>query len=393
MKGQCTGGGLALGYKIAPDKSFMVDQEQAKVVQTIFDMFIKGTSNADICQYLNNLGLRTSRGNVFSNSSITRIIKNEKYIGIYHCGDIHLEDAVPKIIEKEVFYLAQQELARRTTHRRTSALKAEYLLSGKLFCGHCKKPMIGVSGTGKSGKKFYYYYCGTARKTKRCDKKQVPKDWLETLVVQETLKHILQPEVIKYIAQRCYKLQLADKKETEDWIFLARKISDNKKAIAHIVRAVEAGAASETLLNRLRELEFEQVQLQKELKILESYNSLLTPEQIEFMLSQYADLGADSDEYKAQIINTFVSEVYLYDDKALLYYNIRKEETKLSGSALALIEKTPLNGGLGSTAKGAVFDYYNNASINIKQEPPQTPCFRGFLFYIPTLYILPDRSF
>ena len=46
----------------------------------------------------------------------------------------------------------------------------EYLLTTKLFCGHCKEMMVGYGGTGKSGKQYHYYMCKKARK-KKCDKK------------------------------------------------------------------------------------------------------------------------------------------------------------------------------------------------------------------------------
>ncbi len=32
--------------------------------------------------------------------------------------------------------------------------KVDYLLTTKLFCGHCKEMMTGFSGTGKMGKVY-----------------------------------------------------------------------------------------------------------------------------------------------------------------------------------------------------------------------------------------------
>lgn len=49
--------------------------------------------------------------------------------------------------------------------------------------------MQGVSGTGKSGNKWYYYYCGNTR-----GKKQVSRDRLERAVVDFTVRYILQEE-------------------------------------------------------------------------------------------------------------------------------------------------------------------------------------------------------
>ena len=89
--------------------------------------------------------------------------KNSKYIGEYH--DIVVEGGMPAIISKDTFNLAQAEMERRRTRKAPKSPKAEYLLAGRLFCGHCKGPMQGVSG--KSG--------NTRGKNKTCDKKQVSR--------------------------------------------------------------------------------------------------------------------------------------------------------------------------------------------------------------------------
>ena len=44
-----------------------------------------------------------------------------------------------------------------------------YALTGKLFCGKCKTPMIGTSGTSKAGARYYYYRCKKCRRNVRKD--------------------------------------------------------------------------------------------------------------------------------------------------------------------------------------------------------------------------------
>ncbi len=337
LKAQSLGGNLALGYKVGPDKSFQIDEKSAEAVRMIFDMYVQQKPNAEICERLNNMGIKTSYGHPFSKSSIPRIVQNEKYIGVYKCGDIRLENAVPPIISKEVFLMAQKETARRRTSKQAARPKAEYLLSGKLFCGHCKRKMVGVSGTGRQGGKFYYYHCPGARK-KTCDKKHVSRDWLEDLVVSETLEHILQPDVIKYIANACYKIQLNDKSGDEEIEFFRRRIAENQKALTNTLRAIESGVDTMSLPIRLRELEMEQIQLKDELKSAEARKVILTPEHIEFMLMQYAEKGEDEHAYKKEIIECFVSEVYLYDDRLVIYYNINKNHPDFAQSDLSLLE-------------------------------------------------------
>ena len=338
LKGKATGGNIALGYKIAPDKSFVIDEKEAEAVKIIFDMFVNQKTNAEICAHLNSVGIKTSRGQAFTKSSIPRIIKNEKYIGVYKCCDIRLENGVPAIISKEIFLAAQSEIARRRTSKQAYLPRADYLLSGKLFCGHCKKKMTGVSGTGKLGSKFFYYYCPEARQKKGCGKKQVPKDWLEDLVVTETLAHILQPDAINYISNKCYEIQLNDKSLNDGVEFFQARLADNQKAIAGTLKAIESGIVTETLPVRLRELEIERRQLNDELKNAEARRIILTPAHIEFMLLQYAKPCNDEYARKKEIIESFVSEVYLYDDKLLIYYNINKNQTALTQSDLALVE-------------------------------------------------------
>ena len=157
-----TGGNLALGFK-TEDKRIVIDPLTAPIVVKIFEMYVTGSTMADIIRYLNANQIKTSYGNEFNKNSINRIIKNRKYIGEYRYQDIVIEGGVPAIISRETFCLAQAEMERRRTRKRPKSSKAEYLLAGRLFCGHCKTPMQGVSGTGKTGNKWYYYYCANNR--------------------------------------------------------------------------------------------------------------------------------------------------------------------------------------------------------------------------------------
>ncbi len=103
LKAQSLCGNLALGYKVGPDKSYQIDEKNAEAVRMIFDMYVQQKSNAEICERLNNMGVKTSYGHPFNKSSIPRIVQNEKYMGVYKCGDIQLEDAVPSIHIKRGF--------------------------------------------------------------------------------------------------------------------------------------------------------------------------------------------------------------------------------------------------------------------------------------------------
>lgn len=327
LKCHSTGAGRCLGYKTAEDKSLVIEPEGAKAVQTIFDMYIAGKSNAEICDYLNGQGFRTAQGKLFNKNSVRHIISNKRYIGVYTYDDIVIEDGIPPIVSKDVFQLAQKEVERRKKSKRPKAPKAEYLLSGKAFCGHCKKPLVGVSGTGKTGNKWYYYYCQESRAKKGCTKKPVKRDWLEDLVVKATIEEVLQQDVIDHIAQKCYEIQLEYRRENNDVLFYELKLSEVRKAIKNTMTAIESGVVTKRLPARLQELEDEEEQLEAELEFAKACDFILPPDQIEFLLWQFVEPLDDEswDDYKRRIIKCFVDAVYLYDGKLLIYYNVSRD--------------------------------------------------------------------
>lgn len=354
LKCQSTGSGRPLGYRVDEQKRFQIDPESAQTVQTIFEQYIKGESNAAICELLNSRGLRTAQGKPFNKNSINRIIKNRKYIGEYRYHDIVVEGGMPAIIPKDTFNLAQAEMERRRTRKAPKSPKAEYLLAGRLFCGHCKGPMQGVSGTGKSGNKWYYYYCGNTRgKNKTCDKKQVSRDRLERAVVDFTVRYILQEEVLEELARKVHAAQERQNDTASEIAFYEKKLADNKKSIANVLRAIESGAATQTLPARLQELENEQAVILGEISFLKGKRLAFTEDQILFALMKHLEPypGESEQDYRRRIISDFVSEVYLYDDRLLIYFNISSEDGKLKSADLSNIEDGEFDEGLVSSTK------------------------------------------
>lgn len=341
LKCHSTGAGRCLGYRTAEDKSLVIEPEGAKAVQTVFDMYIKGKSHADICRYLNDCGFRTAQGKLFNKNSVAHIIRNKRYIGVYTYDDITIEDGIPAIISKDTFHLAQLEAARRKTAKRPKEPKAEYLLSGKAFCGHCQKPLVGVSGTGKSGNKWYYYYCQESRAKRGCTKKPVKRDWLEREVVKRTVAEVLQPEVIQRIAKKCYDLQMEYRQDNSDVLFYELKLKDVRKAIKNTMHAIESGVKTKTLPARLQELENEEEALEAELAIAKASDFVITADQIEFLLTQFAESWEceSEEEYHRRIIKCFVHKVFLFDDKLLIYYNVSRDGKTREQSEAELLEE------------------------------------------------------
>ena len=135
-------------------------------------------------------------------------------------------------------------------------VNGDYLLTGKLFCGHCKSPMTGVSGTGRSGNLHYYYVCQKRRTEKTCDKKNVRRDEIELQVAQAIKDYALKDDVIEWIADSTVAYN--ERKEAESKVgILEDQLAGTEHGIKNIMSAIEQGIITETTKSRLVELESE----------------------------------------------------------------------------------------------------------------------------------------
>ena len=87
-----------------------------------------------------------------------------------------------------LFNKVQEKLAKNKKAPARHKAEESYLLTTKLYCGKCGALMFGESGVSHTGRMYTYYKCAAAKKKKTCDKKAVRKQWLEDLVVNETMK-------------------------------------------------------------------------------------------------------------------------------------------------------------------------------------------------------------
>lgn len=313
-----TGSNPGLGYKVDKDRKFYVDKDEAKIVVEIFQRYARGETKKEIVDDLKRRQIKTSKGNYFAPNSLNRILRNKRYIGIYIYKDKEIKDGMPRILDDGLFYRVQERLDKNMYTKSQSKAKEEYLLTTKLFCGHCKEMVTGYSGTSKTGRSYHYYICKNYRK-KICDKKLVEKNYLENLVVEYCLK-LLDKESIKYlakmIAEEC-------KKTAESYIIknLKKKLNETETAIANLFKALEYGTASELVLARLEERQRDKANLEKELAIENTKNIVLTEDEITTFLTYISSKPITDNKQKKALINIFVHSVYLYDNHFNLILN------------------------------------------------------------------------
>ena len=78
----------------------MIDPLTAPIVVNIFEMYVTGSTMADIIRYLNANQIKTSYGNEFNKNSINRILRNKRYIGVYTYRDKEIPDGLPASLMK-----------------------------------------------------------------------------------------------------------------------------------------------------------------------------------------------------------------------------------------------------------------------------------------------------
>ena len=333
-----TGGYLALGYKIGPDKSFLIDEKQAPIVKKIFEMYDGGSTVTEICRELNSIGVKTARGAQFNKNSLRTVLKNEKYIGVYDAQGVRVEGGVPPIVDKGLFARVQDRIAE--THKAPARKKAkvDYYLSGKLYCGSCGAGMAGEYGTGKHGERHYYYICTNKKRLKTCDRKAVRKDWIEGLVVGATEKYILHPEKLDAIAKRCVEIQARDTSQNDELRYLQKQLSDTKTHIKNLMAAIEEGVVTKTTKKRLSDLEAAQEKIEYDIEECSTKQPKLSEAGIRYLLSQFQrETNEPLEEYKENLIDCFVNSVRLFDDHIAVFYNLTNEKNELESSFLEFL--------------------------------------------------------
>ena len=336
-----TGGNVALGFCVDGEKRFQIDPDTAPVVRKIFEMYASGYTMADIIRYLNTNHIKTSYGNEFNKNSINRILRNKRYIGVYTYRGTEVPEGLPRIVSDDLFYEVQDMMSKKKKAPARAKAFEGYILSTKLFCGHCKAAMTGISGTSKTGAKYHYYQCVTNRRDKSCPKKMVRKDFIEDLVVTETRK-LLTKENIDRIAKEVVRL-CEQEKDTDNLKRLRKLLKENEQATENLFKALESGQIVDVIAERISQKKQEHNELERLILEETSAHPLPTVNEVRFFLNQFRKGDVNDTKYRQALIDTFVNKIYLYDDKMTVLYNTQDSHSdvtidNLSLSRVALVE-------------------------------------------------------
>ena len=295
---QHCGGVPPLGYKLNHDGKLIIEEEEAKIVKLIFDLYEVNYSYTKMAKVLNDRGYTSKNGKPFTKNSFFSILTQEKYIGTYiwnkareknNSGrrnshkhkptekQIILYDAIPAIISKEQFDKVQAMIATRKNGTASSKCRYFYLLAGidKLKCAECGANLVG-NIQRSHGKKYIQYVCPNSRGG-TCTVRGIRADHLNKFVVNAVVKDIYEREDLANIFN-----SIDDKEEITR---LKNKLFGLEKASKNILQALRQCASSE-LTDELR-------QISEEKKIVKNEIDKLSEEQIKMTAKNRKEICKD----------------------------------------------------------------------------------------------------
>ena len=186
-EGKWATGRLPFGYRRNEEKQVVPDERTATTVKRIFDLYTREQlGTAAVARVLSDEHAPAPAAG-WQPAVVQWVLENEAYLGRVIWRGESLPGLHEALIDEVTFTRAQRLLRERGEDmalRRSNP--GNYLLSGLLRCGRCKRAYIGMSAKGNGGT-YHYYACSGRQKLgpKGCDGERIPRDKLETAVVAQ----------------------------------------------------------------------------------------------------------------------------------------------------------------------------------------------------------------
>ena len=316
-------GSVPFGFRRGQGGRYEIHPEEAEIVREIFQRVAAGDTYADICRDLNERGIKTRHNTAWNRSSFHTILHNERYIGTYISKYNVQPDAIPAIVDKELFYKVQTTPRTKSGPRRTP--NGIFSLTGKLYCGRCGSTMIGTSGTSKSGKLCYYYSC-SGHRAHKCDQRSISRGGLESAICRAIWDDVLSDDAIAWMAHQTILDQ--DKLQPDnDLDIVQAELAQVRAQKTNIMNAIKMGIFTASTRDELLRLEQEEAQLQDRVKQAETALSALpTEDDIISFLELFREGYASQELTNTALLDAFVIRAEIREKDILVYFRIKKED-------------------------------------------------------------------
>jgi Site-specific recombinases, DNA invertase Pin homologs len=324
LKCKYNGGTLPIGYVIDDERRFQLNPLTAPFVLDAFKRYDEGATMTEIRDWLNEQGITNTLGRELNYNSIQLMLNNRRYIGEFRYRDVIIPDGIPVIVPLDLFDRVQETMAKNKKAPARYKAEDDYLLTTKLFCGHCGAYLCGESGTSRTMKVHHYYKCVNTKKRKTCKKKPVQKLWIENLVVSATMEMLMDDNAVEAIVSMVMDLQ--DRESTSLPLY-EQQLQEANTGIQNLLNAIQQGILTTSTKTRLEELESNKEDLEIKIASENLIRPKVSAEFVRFWLHRFRKLDVRQQSHRKMLIDAFVNALYLYDDKILLTFNY-KDGTK-----------------------------------------------------------------
>ena len=189
-----------LGYEKGPNGELVVNQEEAKVVRFIYQLFLDGKTPAGICKELERHNILTPSGKEeWHASTVWSILQNEKYKGDALLQKTFMVDFLSKktkvnegevpqyyvnnsheaIIKRDEWELVQYEITRRKSIGRSYSGTSAF--SSKIVCGDCNGYYGNKTWHSNSKYRKVIWQCNAKYKGKvKCNTPHLDEELIKT---------------------------------------------------------------------------------------------------------------------------------------------------------------------------------------------------------------------
>ena len=281
-KGLATGG-VPFGYRTKKNldeqgkslgSDIHIHDEEAKLVNRIFKLWIDGNSCSGIAGLLNaeevpsprSTKKRNKRG--WPGSTIRGILRNTAYIGKWTYGEHKwtkdpttgkrrrrkarpeevqkISQPLLRIIDEQTWGDAQkriQDVGSKYQKAKGKApnRKSNYPLSGLLVCDKCGATMVIVGGSS-----CRYYKCGDFHKRKNCSMSQgLREDQISHAVVGVIQKRLRSPQAIAFLADQLSKVAAkAEGNASVEYRATEKALDDTSARLGRLIENLATGTLS-----------------------------------------------------------------------------------------------------------------------------------------------------
>lgn len=237
LEGYYTGSLLPYGFnKEKRGKGFVLipNEDEARIVRLIFDMYANGSGISDIAHYLADNGIRPRKADVFCTARIRNILLNRTYIGDLRIANKKIAENWTKgkhepLIDPAIFNIAQERL-KAGESRIIRDMTPRNPLSSLVKCSVCGKAM-----TIQNCKGIYYLKC----KGFNCNTVSSMLDKVEAQVIQELTDEL--KKFKHYLDNQANEDRKKDEARKNEISIITQAIKKKEKALDTCCELLEDG--------------------------------------------------------------------------------------------------------------------------------------------------------